>query len=131
MRLPRGISLLLVVALGGACGSNPTIPSLPATVTLAPGESATAESVRVTFVQVLSDSRCPTNAMCVVAGEAIAQFKITVRGNEATSDLGVVDPAKRSTAVGGTTFVLEALQPHPIAGQSTDPKAYRATMEIK
>ena len=129
-RLNKRALLLLIAIVSVACGSNPTIPSLPATVTLAPGESATAESVRVTFVKVQSDSRCPINAICVSAGDAIVQFRITARGNEATPDLSLADPAKRSTTIGGITVEFDALQPHP-AGQPTDPKEYRATVTIR
>ena len=122
---------LLFATLSVACGSNPSTPSLPATVTLALGESAIAESVRVTFVKVQSDSRCPINAVCVWAGDAIAQFRITAHGNEAAPDLSLADPTKRATTIGGITVEFEALQPHPFAGQSTDPKTYRATVNIR
>ena len=128
--LPRVLFLLMAV-VGVACDSNPTAASLPATLTIAPGESATADSVRVTFVKVTSDTRCPINALCIQAGDAGAQFRITVRGNEATSDLALVDPAKRSTTVGGVTVEFDSLQPHPVSGETTDPKTYRATVNIR
>ena len=123
--------VLVIAALGVGCQSNPTAASLPATLTIAPGESATADSVRVTFVKVTSDTRCPINALCIQAGDAMAQFRITVRGNEATSDLALVDPTRRSTIVGGVTIEFDNLQPHPVAGETTDPKTYRATVTIR
>jgi hypothetical protein len=125
------LPVLVIAALGVGCQSDPTAPSLPATVTLAPGESATADSVRVTFVKVTSDTRCPINALCIQAGDAVAQFRTTVRGNEATSDLALVDPTRRFTIVGGVTVEFDNLQPHPVGGQTTDPKTYRATVTIR
>ena len=95
--MKRVLSLGAGVVLLAACGSSPDVPSLPAVVTLAPGEAARAESVRVTFVRVTSDSRCPINAICASAGEATAVFSITVRGLESAPELGVVNPAKRTT----------------------------------
>jgi len=125
----------LLWILGGAtlvvaCGSSPDVPSLPATVILAPGESARAESVRVTFVKVTSDSRCPINAICASAGEATAIFNVTAHGIESSPELGVVDPAKRITVVGGIVVEFDDLQPFPFAGQPTDPKNYRARVKI-
>ena len=128
--MKRRLSILGAATLVAACGSSPDIPSLPATVILAIGESARAESVRVTFVKVTSDSRCPINAVCVSAGEATAVFNVTVRGIETTPELGVVNPAKRTTEVGGIVVEFDDLQPIPFAGQPTDPKDYRARVKI-
>jgi hypothetical protein len=123
-------SIVAGAALIAACGSSPDVPSLPATVILAPRESAIADSVRVTFVKVTSDSRCPINALCVSAGEATAVFSITVRGIESTPELGVVNPARRTTEVGGIVVEFDDLQPLPFGGQPTDPKDYRARVKI-
>jgi hypothetical protein len=124
------LSMLGAATLVVACGSSPDVPSLPATVTLAPGESAIAESVRVTFVKVTADWRCPINAICASAGEAMAIFNVTAHGVEASPELGVVDPAKRITVVNGIVVEFEDLQPLPFAGQPTDPKSYRARVKI-
>ena len=124
-------SLAAGVLLLAACGSSPDVPSLPAVVTIAPGESARADSVRVTFVRVTSDSRCPINAICASAGEATAVFNITVRGLESAPELGVVSPAKRTTELGGIIVEFDDLQPFPVAGQPpTDSKDYRARVKI-
>lgn len=128
--MKRMLSILGGATLVVACGSSPDVPSLPATVILAPGESARAESVRVTFVKVTSDSRCPINAVCVSAGEATAVFNITVRGLESAPELAVVNPAKRTAELGGIVIEFDDLQPLPFAGQPTDPKDYRARVKI-
>ncbi|MEO1515586.1 MAG: hypothetical protein AAFV95_11250 [Bacteroidota bacterium] len=51
------------------------------------GESAQFESgdFRIFFSQLIHDSRCPINARCLVAGEAVVKILIQREGQEATS----------------------------------------------
>jgi hypothetical protein len=74
-------SLLLGAAIG--CGGNPNQPSplpLGQPFELRPGERAViAGDVSLVFVDVVSDSRCPIDATCVSAGEALADVLFLVR----------------------------------------------------
>ena len=58
-----GLGVLLVLA-GCAGATSPTTVPLGQTVTLAPGKSVdiTGEGLRLTFLNVVADSRCPTGA---------------------------------------------------------------------
>lgn len=57
------LGVLLVIA-GCASGTSPTTVPLGQPVTLAPGQSAeiTGADMRITFLNVVTDSRCPTGA---------------------------------------------------------------------
>ena len=74
--------LLLTVAVGiwqgaRAPGAGAVIPDSASTVTLAPGEEIVlADGTRVRFAGVVSDSRCPMDAMCLWMGEAVLAFEI-------------------------------------------------------
>src|SRR5688500_19673376 len=74
-------SVLLGAAIG--CGDSPSQPS-PLTLgepfELRLGErAAIAADASLMFVDVASDSRCPIDATCVSAGEALADVLFLVR----------------------------------------------------
>jgi len=112
-----------------ACG--PTSPSaVDARFTLAPGQTETiaGASTRVTFVAVTSDSRCPANAFCVVAGEAAVRIDAWTDGRSSTHELrtGSMQPAR----TGDLTIELVEVAPYPFATTPIDPAAYRVTLRV-
>jgi hypothetical protein len=113
------------------CGGRLASPTVPATFTLEPGQTASVQGVAVTFRQVVSDSRCPINAFCVWAGDATVVFSVRMIGQETQYELQLADPAKRSAAIRNFVLEFQELQPHPIAGQPTDRASYRATIQIR
>lgn len=120
-----------LIVFASACQNTPTSPSLPATFTLEPGQSARGSTVLVRFMKVVSDSRCPLNAMCVSAGDAVATFRMTAGGLDGEYELALNDASKRTVTHRGFTLEFQALQPYPVAGQPTNPADYRATVEIR
>ena len=78
------LGMALVLAATLACGSSPSHPSpLPIgePFELRVGRTAElADDVSVRFMEVSSDSRCPMDAVCVVAGEAIVRIIVVQRG---------------------------------------------------
>ena len=78
---------------------------------------------------VLSDSRCPSDVVCVWAGEAIARFKIEkYNGFPVFIDLkeGVKD-----TLIDGYMISFVKLLPYPKVGIQTKPQDYKARIVIK
>jgi hypothetical protein len=156
------LALMCATGLLSGCGngSNPAAPSQPSTPapapstpinqtsTLAPGESTAVRDgnheLQVRFTEVTSDSRCPSDVVCVVAGEATLTFSVTTTiSNElangamarlsmsSTMQLSTV-PSRASQRIDDNyTVVLESLQPYPFASQKPlDPQLYRATVRI-
>ena len=119
----------LVAAVG--CGGKLASPSVPATFTLRPGQTASVQNVAVTFRQVVSDSRCPLNALCVWAGDATVAFTVRTIGQETRHELQLADPGKRTAQVHNFLLEFQELQPYPVAGQPTDTGSYRATMTFR
>ena len=73
----NGVSALLVICgflATGCAQARPTGPSaaLDQQFILRPGQLAAIEgtAMRVQFVEVINDSRCPLNAICITAGDA-------------------------------------------------------------
>ena len=116
-RLPAILAVVLIAAcLGAACGGNPTEPTavpLDQPFDLRAGQSAVVPGgLKVTFDRVVSDSRCPIDAICVWAGEAVIALKLSrgfaapvereVRADSASpeiSHLAVHDQSGRALAV--------------------------------
>ena len=77
---------LLALVLWSGCSGNPVQPSavaLGVPFELRPGErAAVAGGVSLAFVDVASDSRCPIDAVCVSAGEALADVLFLIRPEE-------------------------------------------------
>jgi hypothetical protein len=128
--------VLLAVALtaltgwtGSACGA--TAPSaLPATVVLAPGQSSEVGQARLQLDRVVSDSRCPINALCIAMGETLVAVTFSVSGRGATDELSLVDPARRTVTRGGMVLEFTGLSPFPVLGQPIPPGDYRATFAL-
>ncbi len=125
----RCVALIVCLLSATACG--PTSPSaVNAQFTLGPGQTETipGASTRVTFVAVISDSRCPANANCVVAGEAVVRIDVWTDGRSSTHELhtGNMQPAKPADL----TIDLVEVAPYPFTSTPIDPAAYRVTLRV-
>jgi hypothetical protein len=123
--------LFAFVLATAACASSPVAPTEPAVVTLAPGDSTSYGSLKVKFVRVTADSRCPGDAICIQAGDAQAAIEISGFGPSRSAELYLVAAGKRSTTYADFTITFEALSPYPFLSQGPiSPGAYRATFRI-
>ena len=126
-----GLSLFAILALGGKCVVYiTTLPSSPPFV-LAPGQVVHASGLHVRFLIVVSDSRCPTAAACVSAGDAACTFELRTDRGSTEVELRALDSARRAVTFEGYTVELTALDPRPVAGQPIDRADYRATIDVR
>ena len=125
-----GISLLALLSLGSNCRLDLS-PTRSVNFLVAPGQTVRAQDLRVQFLEVVSDTRCPANVTCVSAGDAVVAFELRIDSASSEVELHVVDPGKRSALFQGYIVELTALAPYPIAGQTIDPDDYRATVNIR
>lgn len=122
----RALILALVLA---ACGTS-TEPQLGEDFEIRLGTTIEIpdDSTRVQFTDVTSDSRCPTGAQCVWAGEAVLLF--TVGSNQqVTLTLGA-DASKATVIVRGKQFTLVALKPQPKVNETIVKGDYIATVRF-
>jgi len=132
----RSWILVFCLLAATACDEKgPVGPSVPLNqrVTLAPGETASVEdtAVRVQFVRVASDSRCPADAICVWAGDAIVQIRAFDGGAPADYELHTGDAGRKATLHGRLRIELLELQPYPFASRPpTTHDQYRATLRV-
>jgi hypothetical protein len=119
--------LLVVLLLGVGC-SSPTQPDrVPKgkPFDLRIGESAlTTDDVRIRFDTVRSDSRCPMDAICVRAGEAVIALTLSRVGEIPVGRELDTTPARSSTTYLNFAITLSSLQPYPRTDRRIQPGDY-------
>lgn len=139
--LPAALSSLLVLApLGGCTQGDVLAPAagplrdvaLNQTVTLAPGEEALLQgsSLRVRFLEVRQDSRCPSTLTCVWAGRVQASLLVSHAGALHSVVLGLWEPDATAVVVGGYRVELQDVLPHPETETPIPAEDYRAVLTI-
>ena len=123
--------LLLATACDEKSPVGPTVP-LNQQFTLAPGEAASVEStsMRVEFLRVSGDSRCPADAICIQGGDALVEVRVS-NGSSADYELHTGDQSRASITHGGFSIDLVQLQPYPFSSRTIEPNEYRATLTVR
>ena len=129
----RGIFVTLLVSVA-ACSGGPTQPARVPTgraFDLRVGDTAlTTDDVRIKFDTVRSDSRCPLDALCVRAGEAVIALTIGKVGEVPVGRELDTTPARSSTTFLNFTITLSSLQPFPRSGLQIQPGDYIGTFIV-
>jgi hypothetical protein len=134
---PSALVFCLLAATG--CdekdATGPTGPTVPLNqqFTLAPGEAAAIEptGLRVQFIRVMADSRCPADALCIWVGDA--DVHVRVFDGSATSDYNLHTANSEPSTIEhrGTRIALVQLQPYPFSNRTIQPADYRATLQVR
>ncbi len=138
MKQNKSVLILALFAfLLAACQPAALPYQLPSgQVVLAVGQNvASADgSLRVTFVELVEDSRCPADAICITSGSVRVLVEVSF-GTEifqSTLTLGdMLEGDVNSITVGGATVTLSDVQPYPLASQPADPADYEITLNIE
>ena len=122
-------SLLLSAVALAACGRDGSAAMLDQPLQLAPGESAVlkAEKLEVTLVEIVSDSRCPTDTTCVWQGTVTVRLAIGSNGKVTQHE------ADTSNDVAIDGYVVDVLDVLPARGPQSNriaPGDYRVTLKI-
>ena len=122
--------LLVTTACDEKAPTGPTVP-LNQEFTLAPGEAARVadSSVRIQFLRVSGDSRCPADALCIQGGDALVHIRV---GESTASEyeLHTGDEAGATITHAGLRIQLVNLQPYPFSSRTIEPQDYRATLRV-
>ncbi len=126
MRLLVTLTILAAVMVSSAYSFTPE------TVTVKAGKQATARKskLKIRFISVVEDSRCPTGAQCVWAGNAKIKIEVSVpKGETKTFDINT-ETGPKGDQIGGYAVTLDSLTPYPNANKPTDIKKYTAKFNI-
>jgi len=128
-----GLAQLLIVV---ACASSPAAPGsvkLNQSFTLKVGASTSidGEGIQIGFDSVVSDSRCPRGAQCIVAGSATIRVWLA-RGSQAreTRDLKTSPMDAAQTDFSQYRLTLNSLAPEPTVDGAPQPSDYVATLVV-
>jgi hypothetical protein len=96
------------------------------------GETARTANgaLEVTFVGVLSDSRCPRGEACVWEGDAVVLLRLRAAEADEEAELHTAARGPRAAYVAGWRVELLDLQPSPVTGQPMHPEAYTAALRV-
>jgi len=127
----RSSILLLGCVLLAACTSA-IEPTIDESFVLAQGETAViaAQNMEITFVDVPEDSRCPKDAVCVWAGNALVQLEVVRDGVELAIGLNTELVPRLAPVADDLELVLEGLGPMRTTRGPIDKGDYRATLRL-
>jgi len=134
MRSLGALSVLLVLA----CNSSPTAPgssnlARDTTIVLQFGSSNQVDTgLRVSFAQVVEDSRCPASVVCVWQGNGAIRLDITTGSGTQSATLNTAGGTAfpREASVAGYTFTLVELDPQRPTPDPIPLQQYRATIRV-
>lgn len=100
-------------------------------VTLRAGEQKTApkSKVRIKFISVTEDSRCPVGVDCVWAGNAKVKVKISSGRQSKVFEFNTTMGPK-GDILDGWSIMIDTLSPEPKADRKPNPKSYKAKFDI-
>jgi hypothetical protein len=108
------------ISLGSSCSKSGAKQLSEGTFELKLHESAEGnlkgDNVKLTFDAVVSDSRCPANAMCVWQGAATATFSFTKNRDTHRFNLSTINMEpnyKKDTVIAGHKLEFIHLLPYP------------------
>jgi hypothetical protein len=111
---------IATVALGNSCSKTADKRLSEGTVELKLHESAEGrikgDKVKLGFDAVVSDSRCPANAMCIWQGAATATFSFTKNGDAHRFNLSTITMEPnytKDTVIAGYKIEFINLLPYP------------------
>lgn len=130
----RSSVLLFCLLVATACDEKgpigPTVP-LNQRFTLAAGEVAQIEGVglRLEFVGVTGDSRCPADVFCVQGGDAVVGVR-AMNGGTTAYELHTGDSSRATVTHQTLRLELVEVQPYPFSSRTIAPGDYRATFTV-
>ena len=124
---------LIASQLLAACSGVPgdTSASLGQEFILKPGQSASipGEALKIRFLQILNDSRCPAGVTCIWAGEVSSLVEITYLDSPNRMVLTQPGSGPAKSAFNGYDIAFD-VQPYPEAGKQIPDRDYRLQLTI-
>jgi hypothetical protein len=127
------IAALLWATVSLGCGGPTSASQLPLgqAFELRPGTSAALQDgLKVAFDAVRSDSRCPMDALCIWAGDAIVAVRLSQSaGSQVERELHAGASGSEASYL-TYSIKLVALMPYPRSDRQIQPHDYVATFTV-
>lgn len=113
-----------------AAGSLPAFAKQAQTVEVAINKEVVAKGgLKVAFVELVEDSRCPVDVDCIWAGNAKIKVRVTRNGRSKMLELNTMQQGSQPE-FGGYRFKLTGLTPKPASNIRINRNGYRASIEL-
>ena len=123
---------LLAALAASEDAARPRSVHLDDSFSLHAGESAKVDSekLEIRFEGVVSDSRCPKGAQCIVEGDATVRITVKKASAKTSYELHTSERAAQEASHDGLTIRLVRLDPYPVEGKAIDGRDYEATLLV-
>jgi hypothetical protein len=88
------------------------------------------EQLKVKFISVLEDSRCPKGETCIQAGKGRVSLQLTLPNKESKTVELSTAPTEQETDFDGYQVKLVSLNPYPKMGSTVKPAEYVLNLTI-
>ena len=125
------MSLLVVTSLACAGVAPSAVQSIGQEFTIAAGKSASIQEANlvVRFDRVSNDSRCPSDAQCISAGDATVHISVAV-GSGSAQAFELHTDGTRDIALGRYRLTLVELKPLPTSARPVRASEYLIVLRI-
>jgi len=127
------VTTLVAILLLASCVQQPseTSAALGQKVSLVPGQAASiqGEGLKIRFLEITADSRCPTGVTCIWAGEVSSLVEIDFRDSTLSRVLTAPGSSPGKADFENYEIVFE-VQPYPEAGKQIGKEDYRLSLEV-
>lgn len=93
-------------------------------------KTAPGTTIKIKFLSVVEDSRCPEGVNCIWAGVAKIKIQLRKTGKPAKEFELNTNQTDKTITFEGHTIKLVTLTPYPKSGTATNSAAYSATLTI-
>lgn len=116
-----------IFALAAGCAAAITQVPERQEYTLTPGVKVAlaGTDLTLTFLEAANDSRCPSDVVCVWAGNAETRFRLEGQGSDTTLMLNTTTEPREAVAR-GVRITLAGLEPGRTSTTTVPPASYRA-----
>ena len=126
--MKKVITGLLFVVL--AAGVSPVFAKRSNDVEVQINKQVTAvDGLKIAFIELVEDSRCPTDVDCIWAGNAKIKVRVTKNGRSKVLELDTLTRGM-TPSYGNYRLKLKALTPEPRSNIRINRNGYKATIEV-
>ncbi len=126
----RTILSTLILTLAFGIILNAEAKTSEVKLRLAQEKSAPRTAIKIKFLSVIEDSRCPEGVNCIWAGVAKIKIQLRKAGKSAQMFELNTNQMDKSINFEGHQIKLAAVTPYPKSGTATNASSYSATLTI-
>lgn len=125
--------LIAIIASSSACSSQPVrkIGEFGHKIILIPGQefSLNDNELIIRFLEIVNDSRCPTDVQCIWAGEVSVKVEIEYQGQTKSMIMTQSGSNESDTQILNFKISFD-IQPYPIDEKQLKPDEYRLSLIV-